>query len=103
MQYSIKVVFPRGHPPYFQNFQLSVLRTLKVYTYSLYGSNLRELGGDMANQVFNAWWIGVRLPWMCLEHLIFRYCNSSSVKVVFKMKVVFHFSKLLNFFLCVLG
>ena len=32
-----------------------VLRTLKVYTCSLYGSNLWELGGDMANQVFNAW------------------------------------------------
>ena len=40
-----------------------VLRTLKVYTCSLYGSNLWELGGDMANQVYNAWWTGVRLAW----------------------------------------
>ena len=40
-----------------------VLRTLKIYTCSLYGSNLWELGGDMANQVYNAWWTGVRLAW----------------------------------------
>jgi hypothetical protein len=40
-----------------------VLRTLKVYTCSLYGSNLWELGGEMAKQVYNAWWTGVRLAW----------------------------------------
>ena len=42
---------------------IEILRALKVYTCSFYGSNLWELGGNMANQVYNAWGIGVRLSW----------------------------------------
>ena len=40
-----------------------VLRALKVYNCSFYGSNLWELGGNMANQVYNAWGTATRLSW----------------------------------------
>ena len=42
---------------------IEVLKTLKVYTGSFYGSNLWELGGQMASQVYSAWGTNVRLAW----------------------------------------
>ena len=42
---------------------MEVLSALKVYTCSFYGSNLWELGGRMANQVYNSWGTAVRLTW----------------------------------------
>ena len=42
---------------------LEILRAQKVYTCSFYGSNLWDLGGNMATQVYNSWWTGVRLAW----------------------------------------
>ena len=32
-----------------------VVRSLKIYCNSFYGSNLQDVGGDKAKQVFNAW------------------------------------------------
>ena len=42
---------------------VEILRALKVYTCTFYGSNLWELGGSMSEQVYNAWGIGIRLAW----------------------------------------
>ena len=40
-----------------------VIRALKVYSCSFYGSNLWELGSNMAEKVYNAWGTAVRLSW----------------------------------------
>ena len=40
-----------------------VLRAVKVYVGSHYGSNLWQLGGDMACQYFSAWRTCVKLAW----------------------------------------
>ena len=42
---------------------LEILTAQKVYTCSFYGSNLWDLGGNMASQVYNSWGTGVRLAW----------------------------------------
>ena len=40
-----------------------ILVAIKVYSCSFYGSNLWELGGNMSQQVFNAWGTAIRLAW----------------------------------------
>jgi hypothetical protein len=42
---------------------VEILRAVKVYTCSFYGSNLWDLGGPMAGQVYTAWDTCVRLAW----------------------------------------
>ena len=42
-----------------------VIRALKLYSNSFYGSNLWDLGGDKAKQVYTAWNTGVKLAWGC--------------------------------------
>ena len=39
------------------------LRAVKVFAGELYGGNLWQLRGDMANQVFNAWTTCIKLAW----------------------------------------
>ena len=38
---------------------------MKIYSNSFYGSNLWDLGGDKAKQVYNAWSTSVKLAWGC--------------------------------------
>jgi hypothetical protein len=40
-----------------------VVKALKVYSSSFYGSNLWDLGGDKAKQVYTAWSTSVKLVW----------------------------------------
>ena len=40
-----------------------IIRCLKVYSNSFYGSSLWNLGGDKAKQVFNAWSTTIKLVW----------------------------------------
>lgn len=40
-----------------------ILNAEKIYTCSFYGSNLWDLCGNMAGQVFSSWWTGVKLAW----------------------------------------
>ena len=42
-----------------------VLKATKIYCGSFYGSNLWDLGGDKAKQVYNAWNTTVKLAWGC--------------------------------------
>ena len=42
-----------------------VLQALKIYCSDFYGSMLWDLGGDKADQVFNAWDTAVKLTWSC--------------------------------------
>ena len=42
-----------------------ILKCLKIYSNSFYGSNLWDLGGYRANQVYNAWSTTVKLVWGC--------------------------------------
>ena len=42
---------------------VEVLRAVKVFAGDLYGGNLWKLRGDMANQVFSAWYTCVKLAW----------------------------------------
>ena len=42
---------------------VEVLRAVKVFAGDLYGGNLWQLRGDMANQVFNAWTTCIKLTW----------------------------------------
>ena len=42
-----------------------VLKALKIYCNSFYGSSLWDLGGQKAKQVFNTWNISVKLVWGC--------------------------------------
>ena len=40
-----------------------VVKALKVYSSSFYGSSLWDLGGSKARQVFNTWNTSVKLAW----------------------------------------
>ena len=42
-----------------------VIKATKIYCASFYGSNLWDLGGDKANQVYSAWNTTVKLFWGC--------------------------------------
>ena len=42
-----------------------VLKSLKIYSNSFYGSCLWDLGGEKAKQVFTAWDYTVKLVWGC--------------------------------------
>ena len=44
---------------------MEVLKATKVYCSSFYGSNLWDLGGERANQVFRAWNSVVKSAWNC--------------------------------------
>ena len=63
-----------------------VLRAVKLYVGSHYGSMLWELGSDMATQYFNAWKTCVKLTWQVprathtyfVDHLL--NCGISSVR-----------------------
>ena len=40
-----------------------VIKATKVYSCSFYGSNLWDLGGDKAGQVYTAWNTAVKMTW----------------------------------------
>ena len=40
-----------------------VIKSMKVHSSSFYGSNLWDLGGERAEQVFNVWNTSVKLAW----------------------------------------
>ena len=42
-----------------------ILKATKVYSTSFYGSNLWDLGGEKANQVYTAWNTAVKMAWGC--------------------------------------
>jgi hypothetical protein len=42
---------------------IEILKAMEVYTGSFYGSNLWELGGQMAGQKYSVWGTAVRLAW----------------------------------------
>ena len=42
-----------------------VIKATKIYCASFYGSNLWDLGGDKAKQVYSAWNTTVKLAWGC--------------------------------------
>jgi hypothetical protein len=42
-----------------------VIKATKIYSTSFYGSNLWDLGGDKAKQVYTAWNTTVKLAWGC--------------------------------------
>ena len=42
---------------------VEVLKAVKVFAGDLYGSNLWKLGGDLAEQVYNAWNTCIKLAW----------------------------------------
>ena len=42
-----------------------LIKATKIYCGSFYGSNLWDLGGDKAKQVYNAWSTSVKLAWGC--------------------------------------
>ena len=44
---------------------VEILRALKIYCSSFYGSMLWDLTGEGASQVFNAWTTAVKLSWDC--------------------------------------
>ena len=64
-----------------------VLKSLKIYSNSFYGSCLWDLGGEKAKQVFTAWDYTVKLVWGCpawtrtyiLQQLL--SCGHTSAKV----------------------
>ena len=42
---------------------VEVLRSLKVFAGDMYGSNLWQLGGALAEQVYHAWNTNIKLAW----------------------------------------
>ena len=42
---------------------VEVLRSSKVFAGDMYGSNLWQLGGAMAEQVYHAWNTNIKLAW----------------------------------------
>jgi len=42
-----------------------ILKAMKVYTNSFYGSNLWDLNGEKANQLYTAWNTSVKMVWGC--------------------------------------
>ena len=42
---------------------MEIIAALKLYSTSFYGSDLWELGGQMANQVYNSWGTAIKLAW----------------------------------------
>ena len=66
---------------------LELIRALKIYSSSFYGSSLWDLGGEKAHQVYSAWDSAVKLVWGCpiwtrtyiLHNLL--NCGQSSARV----------------------
>ena len=76
---------------------IEILRAVKVYAGSFYGSNLWELEGMMASQVYSSWSINVKLAWSVpratrsyiAKHLLSSEMTSARVDIL---------SKYVNFF-----
>ena len=91
--FEVREVFSFASPP-------EVLGALKTYTCSFYGSNLWDLGGVMACQVYNSWWTSMKLAWE-VPRATRRYlaqqvlsCGLSSVRVDILSKFVGFFQSL---------
>ena len=77
---------------------VEILRALKTYCSSFYGSMLWDLEGEGAKQVFNSWGTAVKLAWDCprqtrtflMQQVL--SCGLSSVKV----DILSRFSKFLH-------
>ena len=77
-----------------------VLGAIKTYACSFYGSNLWDLCGEMACQVYNSWWTSMKLAWgvprgtrgSLAQHVL--SCGISSVRVDILSKFVGFFQSL---------
>ena len=75
-----------------------VLKALKVYNSSFYGSSLWNLAGDKAKQVFSAWNTAVKLAWGCpqqtrsyfLQNMLCCGFNSARVDILSRFVKFFH-------------
>ena len=79
-----------------------ILKALKVYSNSFYGSSLWDLGGQKANQVFNTWNTSVKLVWGCPQWTRTYFvqqilsCGMTSAKVDILTRYLGFFSSLRN-------
>ena len=81
---------------------LEIIKALKIYSSSFYGSSLWDLGGDKAKQVFSAWDTAVKLIWNCpqwtrsyiLQQIL--YCGQPSAKVEILSRYLKFFNSLLD-------
>ena len=77
-----------------------VLKALKIYCNSFYGSSLWDLGGQKAKQVFNTWNTSVKLVWGCPQWTRSYFvqqilsCGMSSAKVDILTRYLGFFSSL---------
>ena len=75
-----------------------ILKSLKIYSSSFYGSNLWDLSGDKAKQVFTAWNTTVKLIWGCppqtrtyfLQQLLCCGFTSARVDILSRFAKFFH-------------
>ena len=80
-----------------RNFK-SVVKALKDYSSSYYGSNLWDLGGNKAKQVFTAWSTSVKLVWglpqqtrtYFLQQMLRCGYSSSKVDILTRFVKFFH-------------
>ena len=79
-----------------------VLRATKIHCTSFYGSNLWDLGGDKAMQVYNAWNTTVKMAWCCPQwtrtYLVQQVlsCGQTSAKVAILCRYVKFFHSMRN-------
>ena len=75
---------------------------MKVYSNSFYGSNLWDLGGDRAKQVYTAWNTAVKLAWGCPQQTRtyflqnFLNCGYTSARVDMLARFAKFFTSLRN-------
>ena len=75
-----------------------VVKALKVYNGSFYGSSLWDLAGDKAKQVYSAWNTSVKLAWGCpqqtrtyfLQKMLSCGFNSARVDILSRFVKFFH-------------
>ena len=75
-----------------------VIKATKIYCGSFYGSNLWDLGGDKAKQVFTAWNTAVKLAWGCpqwtrtymVQHMLCCGLTSARVDILSRYVNFFH-------------
>ena len=75
-----------------------VIKAMKIYSNSFYGSCLWDLAGEKAGQVYNAWNTSVKLAWGCpqqtrtyiLQQLLNRGYTSARVDMLTRFAKFFH-------------
>ena len=75
-----------------------IIKATKIYSSSFYGSNLWDLGGEKARQVYTAWNTSVKLAWGCpqwtrtymVQQLLCAGFSSARVDILCRYQKFFH-------------